>query len=495
MATASKEWFSVDRKGLKDLMGNKPKDFVVYELLQNAWDENVTSVSMKLERVPGTPNVRLIVSDDSPDGFADLRDAHTLFGSASGKRAAAEKRGRWSLGDKLVLSLASEATIISTKGGVRFDESGRHVLRRRRVRGSEIEVVLRMTSAEMADCAAAALRLIPPAGVETRFNGELLAQRTPVATLEATLATEIADAEGTMTRTRRKTRLDIYEPVDGAEGSIYELGIPVVGNGCRWDVDIAQKVPLNLNRDNVTPAYLAEVRSLVLKAMTERLSTEDANAPWVREAVTQHGDALPDETIRRLTTLRFGDKCVIFDPSDREANSRAAFEGYTLVHGSQLGAREWEAVRRARAILPAGQVTPSPKPYSEDGVPLKALERTKWTPRMCAVVAYFERIAPRLIGRTPAPSKIVSDPTWPFAATYGPQSGLTLNLGRLGHRWFDGPLANITDLLVHELGHEDSENHLSSEYHDALTRYAGKLVALALAEPEIFDLDAAEVAC
>lgn len=488
------EWFTVDRKGLSKLMAGKPKDFVLYELLQNAWDENVTTVAMTLERIAGTPNVRLVVEDDSPDGFADLTHAYSMF-AESAKKGVANRRGRYNAGEKLALSLASEATILSTKGGVRFDADGRHLLRKRRAVGSQVSVVLRMTTKEIEECVAAVGRLIPPAGIATLFNGEPLVHRVALATPEATLPTEIGDAEGVLMRTRRRTRIEIHQPRDGEAGMIHEMGIPVVENGCRWSVDIGQKVPLNMARDNVTPAYLADVRALLLECMTPSLSVEDANAPWVREAVAAHGQTLPAETIERLATLRFGEKRVVFDPSDPEANLRAAAQGVTVVHGSQLGRNEWDAVRRAGAIRPAGQVTPSPKPYSEDGTPLRPLARETWTPRMKAVVAYFDRIAPRLIGMAVAPTRIVSDVTWPFVATYGPHSGLVPNLGRLGHRWFDGPREPMTELFLHELGHHYSPSHLSPGYHDALTQLGSKLVDMALSEPALFELEPVECTC
>jgi len=59
---------------------------------------------------------------------------------------------------------------------------------------------------------------------------------------------------------------------------IYELGIPVVDSGLPWHVDIGQKVPLSFERDNVTPAYLARLRAVVLELMHARIDTESANA-------------------------------------------------------------------------------------------------------------------------------------------------------------------------------------------------------------------------
>ena len=82
-------WFDVDKAGLAKLMAGRPKAFVLFELLQNAWDEeSVTRVDVSVEAVAGTRNVLIAVVDDAPDGFADLRDAYTLFAESKKKTDA-----------------------------------------------------------------------------------------------------------------------------------------------------------------------------------------------------------------------------------------------------------------------------------------------------------------------------------------------------------------------------------------------------------------------
>lgn len=480
------QWFEVDKQGLAKLLARKGKEFVLYELIQNAWDEKTSEVVVTLERVPGTRLVKLTVEDDNPDGFADLSHAFTLF-AESGKKANAEKRGRFNLGEKLVLALCDEAEIASTRGTVRFDANGRTTSRSRRSAGSAFVGLLRMTQDEIAACSDAVLRLIAPHGIKTVFNGIPLAARTPVASADATLQTEIADAEGLMRKSSRKTVVEIHEPLTGETPMLYELGIPVVETGDRWHVNVMQKVPLNFDRDNVPAAYLSRVRAVALECMQDHLGADDANAAWVREAVSQHADDLSNSTIEKLAALRFGDKRVAYDPSDPEANALAVAKGYTVVHGGHLGKAEWEAVKRAGAILPAGQVTPSPKPFALDGEPLKFVPEDGWTDHMKTVVAYTKRLGQRVLGRE-VHVRIASDVTWPFAAVYG-NGQLIFNLGRLGHRWFGGPLPAINELLIHEFGHEYSCNHLSSEYHDALCRLGAALGQLALTDPSFFALE------
>ena len=106
---------------------------------------------------------------------------------------------------------------------------------------------------------------------------------------------------------------------------------------------------------------------------------------------------------------------------------------------------------------------------------------------MKAVAAYVQRIAPKLIG-APVFVEIANDVTWPFRAAYG-KGVLILNAGRLGHGWFSEKLDNIVEinqLIIHELGHHYSGDHLSSDYHDGLCVLGAKLTQLALSDPSLF---------
>lgn len=487
------QWFNVDRQGLAKLLERRGKSFIIWELVQNALDEQTSLVDVRLERIPGTRRVRLVVEDDNPTGFQDLDHAYTLF-AESKKKGLAEKRGRFNLGDKLCLALCDEAEISSTKGTIHFSEKGRVRSRKKRDRGSRIECVLKMTDAEMDECEQAIMQILPPADVTIRFNGNLVPSRTPLAEFEAVLATEIADGDGVLRRTQRKTCVRIIEPIEDETPMLYELGIPVVAAGdLPWHIDVAQKLPLNMERNGVNPAYLSRIHALVLQHMESRLSTQDANATWVKDAMERHGEDLPDTVVQKIMGLRFGEKIVAFDPSDREANHRAVAAGYTVIHGGQLSAAEWSAVRRSGTALPAGRVTPSPKPFSNDpnASHLRMLDEEKWTPAIKAVVAYAERIGGRLLG-CPITVSIANDVTWPFAGAYG-AGRLTLNHGRLGRAWFErADLVELNSLLIHEFGHHYSGNHLSASYHEALTRLGGKLCQLALQETELFNLSKAE---
>ena len=326
-------WFDVDKAGLAKLMAGRSKAFVVYELLQNAWDQNVTHVDVTLEPLAGTRNARIVVVDDDPDGFADLRDAYTLF-AESRKKADAEKRGRFNLGEKIVLALAKRAIIETTTGAVEFNPTGRHNRQRRREAGSMFEADVPMTRAELVEIETAVKRLIPPADIATTFNGRILEPRSSVASFNEVLPTVVADDEGVLRKTSRKTLVRVYEPSDGETAMLYEMGIPVVETGDRFHIDVQQKVPLNMDRDNVTPGYLRTIRVAVLNATHHLIDKEDAPQTWVREACSD--ERVSAEAVKAALTLRFGDNAVRYDPSDPEANKRSTAEGRPVVYGGSL---------------------------------------------------------------------------------------------------------------------------------------------------------------
>ena len=379
------------------------------------------------------------------------------------------------------------AEIASTTGTIIFDAAGRRASRKKLAAGSSVSIVLRMTEAEREECDQSARLLLVPSGIETTYNGERLAHRPAIADCEAALPTELADAEGMLRRSTRRTTISVHEVLDGETPTLFEMGIPVVESGTSWHLNIGQKVPLSLDRDNVPPAFLARVRANVLDLMHERLVCKDANAAWVREAIQHHGGELSDGAIGAVTTLRFGEKRVSYDPSDLEANSRAVAAGYTVVHGGQMSGSEWDAVKRVGALLPAGRVTPSPKPYSADGKPLKLLAEDEWSEDMKSIAALAQRLAARVLGAL-ITVEIAMEPTWSFGATYGP-GHLVFNAGRLGRKWFAGPMNEILDLIIHEFGHHYESNHLSDRFYKALSRIGGDVALLALKEPALFDMN------
>ena len=66
---------------------------------------------------------------------------------------------------------------------------------------------------------------------------------------------------------------------------LYELGIPVVETGDKWHYDIGQKVPLTLDRENVQPSFLRQIRVAVFNRMHRQLAPKDVNSAWAETAI------------------------------------------------------------------------------------------------------------------------------------------------------------------------------------------------------------------
>ncbi len=496
--------FEVDKKGLAKLLARRGKHFAVLELIQNALDEDVREVKVVLSPASKRGKWQLVVEDDSPTGFADLSHAYTLFAESS-KKTDPEKRGRFNLGEKLVIALCDHATIVTTTGGVEFTDNGRRSLRRKTEAGSVFCGTMRMTLDEVDETIAAIESVIVPDGIKltvARYrgtynpgdpvDGEEAVQfdyHTKLSMFEETLPTERADEEGYLRATKRKTEVEVFEPREGEVGTLYEMGIPVVETGDTWHVNVLQKIPLNTDRDNVTPSYLKKVRTFVLNAMADELPKEAATAAWVSEALSSKD--VESEAVGAVLDHRYGKKRVIADPSDPEGTKLAVSQGYTVIQAGSLNRDQWSQVRRTGRALPAGRVTPSPKPYSDspDAEPEKVIPEEKWTDGMRRVAGLSRALGKKLMGAHVS-VRFVADVRQPWAANYGP-GRLCFNKGRLGTAWFNqdivGGSGGVLRLLIHEFGHHYSMDHLSSEYHDALCKLGVKLTQLALDEPEFFE--------
>jgi len=481
-------WFDVDRKGLAKLLEKRGKSFIVIELIQNGWDSRASYVDVVLQPISGKPRVYIKVTDDDPDGFKDLSHAFTLF-AESEKKDDPTKRGRFNLGEKLVLSLCHWAKIVSTTGSYEFNEQDgldtRSKSNHRTEKGSYFEGELRMTREEYNEVIRKIDLLIPPVTIKTTINGTELKTRSYLTSFEAALPTEISDEEGNLKKTVRKTAVSIYATNNGEPASVYEMGIPVVETFDKYHVDIGQKIPLNFNRDNITPAYLRTLRTLVFNAMHGFIDKDEANDTWIREATSD--ERCTTEAIKTAVTCRFGTKAVAYDPSDSEANKLAVSKGYTVISGRSMNQGEWNNIRKAQQsgislALPSGRVTPSPKPFDPNGKPLKILPEEKYTDGIREFIKYTQWISKELIEAN-INITIANDRSWNFSAAYG-ENRLTVNVSRLGYKWFENVASiKMNALLIHEFAHEYSGDHLSSKYHDALCTLGARLAEVAANNP------------
>lgn len=473
-------WFEVDKEGLAKIVADRGKVFILHELIQNAWDEpETTRVEVVLESAPyvGRGLARLRVTDDNPRGFVRLEHAFTLF-AESLKKGDETQRGRFNFGEKLVLALCRDASIVSTTGTVNFNKDGSRTRSKvRRPSGTVFTATVAMTLPEIAEASHEILLLLPPARVTTIYNGHKIPTRKALLTFNAALPTVKADDEGALRPTVRQTTVEVHEPQEGEEPMLFEMGLPVMP----WDrfhVNVGQKVPLNMTRDNVTPSYQRQLRALVLNETASLLTKEDVTAAWVGSAL-EDKRASP-EAVALVVNERFGADAVVRDPSDLEANHRAVAAGVGVVGPGTFSKAAWDNIKEAGVLPAAGKVFPTPRAYG-DGPVARYLEPDKWSPEIKEVVRLAKSLAEKLMG-VALKVTIVNDLGMTAAACYSRDGRLDLNLARLGHTFFnyhENP-ERVLDLLLHEFGHHYASNHLSDDYYRALTKLGARLAVAAV---------------
>jgi hypothetical protein len=480
----------VDLTGLRKLIAKRGKGWIIGELLQNAWDalqacpndEGTGRVEVTLERVERRPNTAwLVVKDDSAAGFTDLTHAFTLF-AESNKKGDPTLRGRFNIGEKLVIAIAEAASIVSTSGSVHFKNNRRRKGDEAIKAGTIVKALIPMTSEEMFEALAFARRCISPPSVRTTINGQVLSVRRPLRTGSCTLQTVVADDEGYLIRRDRKTDVRILAKV-GDQAWLYEMGLPLVElSDDAFDVDVCQKVPVDWERRNVPAAWLRNLRAEVLNWTYDMLDAETASSRAVTEAIAK----AEDEAVRHVIAMRFPNAAT-YDVNDREANSQAVSQGMQIVPGRTFDKETWEAIRRTEALKPASHYHPTPKPFGEEGKPAGLVAPT---PAMGRFKAFCRWLSREILGHDIRVLFYERMNDNGVAACYSKEAReLGFNMRRLGKAWFADQLSERhLDIVVHEFGHDYASDHLSMKYHNGLTEIAARIALLAIARPNSFDL-------
>jgi hypothetical protein len=309
--------------------------------------------------------------------------------------------------------------------------------------------------------------------------------------------TELAGDDGILERKPRRARATIHACLPTRNGGrLYEMGIPVCETGDPWDVNVHQKIPLNLERSGVSPGYLRSIRVHAVNAMRSLLTKEDATAPCVQEALGD--DRVLAETAHTILALQFGPMRAITDPSDREAENRLKAEGYTIIPSRGLSVEAFAQVRRHGAAKPAGQISPSYKPYDAGGKPRQLIGAAEWSPAMAKIAAYTAALGHKLLGSAVFVNFEGGRGDAPWTANYDRAGqALTFNHARLGDRYFErayhqsmapeGSCEELHDLLIHEFAHQFGD-HLTHEFDEAMSRLGAKLVTMALDDPSFFHM-------
>ena len=465
----SKAWFEVDKEGFKELQLGKSKAYILRELIQNAWDENIKVCKVSTEF--DNRSVKITVEDDNPEGFKDLRDAFTLF-KHTNKRQDTSKRGRFNIGEKQVIAVCDEAYIETTKGTVAFLEDGRHQLVRKREKGSAVILNLRMDFSEYEAMLKSLDVYLTPQGIRTIVNGKVLGYKIPYKIITANLQTEV-DEKGILKKTMRNTELHIHKVIQDEPTFLYELGIPVTSIECQYSIDVQQKIPLNIDRETVSQSFLRDVFAEVLNATAQEITPEQSSQVWIREATGD--ERIQTEAVKQVIEKRYGDKVLVANPFDRNSIDEAISQGYRVIYGSELSKEEWTNIKKENLILATSDVFGT---SFADSAPF-----TDLTEGHLLVKALAQKIAKRILDINLTVNFVKSQAS--CAAQYG-NGTLTFNISKLPQTYFEDYLRTIK-LIVHELGHHYG-NHTENSYHEALTDMAQQLVMIALTEPTFFEL-------
>ena len=481
MTTAKhRGWFEVDKDGLRQTLGRKSKSFALFELLQNAFDEDgCKRVDVTLTR-PANGMSTLIVRDYSPTGYRDLSNAHTMFAS-SYKKTDPTKRGRYNLGDKLVLALCDEATITSTSGQTIFRRDGtRGHARTKTEVGSEFRGVLPLTQEEFDLVGKEVDMVIAP--FRTTFNGKKLPTVSPVRKFTTTLATEVADEKGIMRTRQRKTEVRLYEVPDGREAYLYEKGLPVCPIEAKWSVEIGQKVPVNLERDSVSDAYKTAVYVAVINEMHDALSKEDMAAIWVQRALED--DRISSEAATKVLTTQFGEDAVLQDLVDRGSNTEAAAHGAQVIPRGVFNRKQLANLRKKTELKTASKAGFSTDYTHDDS---KIVPPAQYSSDLKRFVKLVQDIAPHLLNHPLKEVRATDDEDADIkgCTQWGKKEFVfTVNVGIHNiHDW----VSNY-DLLIHEFAHfrEQSNAHLLEGFWRASSIIGAKLAHLCLQKPKLF---------
>lgn len=463
----SETWFETNKDGLNKQAKERGSAFILVELISNSLDEiqsGVTEINISVEPVPNKSFVNVVVEDNSPRGYGDyLHHAYTLF-AESYKRNNPLQSGQFNFGCKLWLSLCKNAKISTTTGTIEFTEKGRNInFKLKRPIGTRVEGLMEMKREEFFELKNMISKLLLPENVKLIFNGEIIPSKKPIKTFEAVLPTKIVDEEGVMRPTLRKTTVSLYDSTNETP-TIYELGIPVVETDIRWHVRVGQKVPLNKDRDNVTPAYHRTLRTVVAEHMADKINEEDSNG-WCNDVLE---DSNSSKEIREIIVKnKFGENAASFDIKDIEANIRwqAEYDG-TIVHGRNLTKKQWENIRQYELLTPAGKLAPTPKPWSDDpnAKPADFYNEDELTDGMKNIRSYIEFIADEALGINVSIRFAKEMGTSACYKKMGKFSGLMeFNVKNLGIKWFDKINTNVDSLIIHEFAHHYVSSHHNRE--------------------------------
>ena len=479
MAIKENDWFSVSREGLAELYKEKPKSFILRELIQNSFDERrdgselVCNIKTTFDSAKKTAYIS--VEDNGVEGWKDLSDAYTLY-KHSYKRGNVKLRGRFNLGEKQIFSICESAEIKTTKGTIYFSNDGRTEDRSKKTNsGTIVSIVLQMSKGEYGEMLSSAANYIIPDGISLILNGNKINSRKPIKEFAARLRTEIFE-NGSMRKTTEETTVSLYDRLSG-KSWLYELGIPVCEIDCDYSIDVGQKIPLTIDRDSVLPSFLIELYGYVLNEMADSVADASASSAWVRSATVSK--TINKETVEKVLRKRFGEKACVANNFDENSNDEAISKGYNLIYGGEMSSDEWKKINELGILETSSDL------FGKDFSKSKII--TELTTEMRIIKDYSERIAKKFLGIDIKVLFIEDDKTNVEADYSSNSKTLRFNLS-LMRDMLDGSInEKITALIIHELSHE-AGNHTNYNYQKMQANLGANLILEALKNKSFFDI-------
>lgn len=458
---------------------------MMMELIQNVWDTNATKCAACLVQLP--KETHLTVIDDHPEGFANIRDAYTLFGTTT-KRGDPTKRGRFNYGEKIVLARANSAEIITTKGTVIFDAKGRRSTDAKRTHGSMISIYFkRWSDMDFKKAVAFLHRLLPPQNVTTTLNDALIPYKVPLKIHSTTLQTEFTKpVEGAtvMVKTKRATAIHIHNRA-GDVAYLYEMGMPVCEIDGPYDVDVQQKIPLSQDRTVVPMGFIQDIYAETLNAMHKEMDIDALGKASLK--VAMEDERMTPTTTKAVFERLVGNNAVIQSHS-ADPDQEAARHGATLVPSRMFGAEVNAKLREAGVQTSMQRFSRDIAVREAEGLMPGDFKKVETPdPTHQNFLGYAKMLASQVYGAFDFQVQLAE---WTGTDIQGLNRGRNHVMFNVKHplmtkQAMAAPVTHCTALILHELAHCQGDGH-DGVYDHELERAVNKAFALQAKSPALF---------
>lgn len=460
-------WFQISNQGWKRINAGRPLGHLVREAISNVFDAPGVS-SCEVVATPG----EIRIKDNSPQGIQDRELITTVF--MTDKEDSHLMRGRKGRGLKELIAAADHARVATIGYAVDFNADGT----RSTVDsgGTEVGTLVKVYNEEwreaaIAECVSYLLKFIPPVGITMTVNGVTVRPPTTTSTIfDAKLPTTIIQ-EGKQVEIERNANVNVMALKSGEKkGWVYEMGIPIQEVDTDFSLDVAQRVPMNDNRDVVDAKYLPQLYAAVLKTKLNTIDRNDLTEKWILAGLQVAGWSLQDEYVARLVPEGYAIKS-----DDKMANDKARQHGIKLVDLSMLPSdSRW-------TIAYHGKDAKKLMKEIEDNSPIT--DREDLRQEHIVFVAVMEYLAQKLLDkpiRVTFMSKLPSYNGSNTIADFNSVSGTMRWNMDLEKTYFDQPIhpENLTT-LIHELAHDKYGEH-NDLFLEEVQTLAGKLAVLCM---------------